>query len=65
MLFAKLVKIKRESLGWSEKKLALVSKVGFTTIYWTERGKPPAPKFCCKIAKALDIKLDEIGSCFQ
>jgi transcriptional regulator with XRE-family HTH domain len=65
VLFAKIIRAKRKALGWSEKKLALVSKVGFTTVYWVERNKPPAEKFCCKIAKALNIKPDEISSCFQ
>jgi len=63
--FAKLIKNKRTALGWSEKKLGKLAGVSYTVIYWLERGKNPSVKSCYKIAKAFNIKLDEIGICFQ
>ena len=64
-LFVNLVKNKKTELGLSEKKLGQLAGVSYTVIYWLEKGKTPSTKSCYKIAKALDIKLDEIGSCFQ
>jgi transcriptional regulator with XRE-family HTH domain len=63
--FAKLIEDKRVILGLSKKELARLAGTSSTVIYWLEKGKTPSTKSCYKIAKALDIKLDEIGSCFQ
>ena len=64
-LFAKLIEKKRMALGLSKKELARLSGVSSTVIYWLENGRTPSTKSCYKIAKALDIKPDEISSCFQ
>ncbi len=63
--FAKLIENKRIVLELSKKELARLAGISSTVIYWLEKGKTPSAKSCYKIARALDIKLDEIGSCFQ
>lgn len=63
--FAELIESKRIALELSKKELARLAGTSYTVIYWLEKGRTPSAKSCYKIAKVLNINLDEISNCFQ
>jgi transcriptional regulator with XRE-family HTH domain len=56
-----LVKIRKEK-GWSQEKLAVESNVSYNTIIKIERGgiKNPKIETVIKLAKALNVKIDDL-----
>jgi transcriptional regulator with XRE-family HTH domain len=56
-----LVKIRKQK-GWSQEKLAVESGISYNTIIKIERGGIVNPKIetVIKLAKALDVKIDEL-----
>lgn len=59
---AKNIKHKRRELGISQDKLSKLAEVAYNTIVKIESGENPNPtiKTLQKIAKALDISVDEL-----
>ncbi len=57
--FTKDVKTKREAMGLSTTRLAKLIESTPATIYAIEKGKFPSLRVCAKIAKALNIPLED------
>jgi transcriptional regulator with XRE-family HTH domain len=51
---------KRKLLGWSQQVLAQRSGIAQTVISRVERGENQSPKTYKKLAKALDLKMDDL-----
>lgn len=62
-LFAKQLKNKRGLLGWSVLKLAKASDVSLSSINTIENGKKISMELCYKLAKALDLHLEDFIIC--
>jgi transcriptional regulator with XRE-family HTH domain len=59
-MFAKRVKDKRKSLGWAMPELSKVTKVSVSVIYLIESNKKlPSMALCYKLAKTLNLSLEE------
>lgn len=52
----------RKGKGWSQEKLAVESGISYNTIIKIERGgiKNPKIETVIKLAKALDVKIDDL-----
>ena len=61
MYLKNLVKIRKQK-SWSQEKLAVESNISYNTIIKIERGgiKNPKIETVIKLAKALDVAIDEL-----
>jgi len=63
MFLKNLVKLRKDK-GWSQEKLAVESGISYNTIIKIERGgiKNPKIETVIKLAKALNVKIDDLVS---
>lgn len=62
MALSERMKAAREQRGWTREKLAVEADVSYSTIVRMELGRAPRWEHMVKIARALELSLDDLGA---